>query len=159
MSTPLIKINWFISKSMTWWSTCPPLNLIKRTTLGFPWLVTCSAVLQRSFEDLRGFKDFCPKIYLWFHLWFNSSCPRIFKDFRLKIMNIFWENLIMFQTKLFEKIAEYVLFLRPWQFLTTEFFHFHLKIFVSSKIFEEFENFEDLINEDSSYSSLVHFQS
>ena len=74
-------------------------------------------------------------------------------------MNIFWENLIMFQTKLFEKIEEYVLFLRLRQFLTTEFFHFSLKIFVSSKVFEEFENFEDLINEDSSYSSFVHFQS
>ena len=103
ISTPLIKIIWVISKSM---SICPPLNLIKRTTLGFPWLVTCSVAtkLRRS-SRLQRFlsKD----LSLISSFWFNSSCPRIFEDFRLKIMNIFGENLITFRTKLFEKIGQF----------------------------------------------------
>ena len=37
------------------------------------------SVLQRSFEDLRSFKDFCPKIHLCLYLQFIFRCRRIFK--------------------------------------------------------------------------------
>ena len=37
------------------------------------------SVLQRSFENLRSFEDFCPKIHLRLHLRFIFRCRRIFE--------------------------------------------------------------------------------
>ena len=39
---------------------------------------------------------------------------RSFKDFRLKIAKILWENLTIFWAKLSEKFKKYVLFLKLW---------------------------------------------
>ena len=92
---------------------------------------------------------------------------RSFEDFRPKVTKIFLENFTILCTKLSEKVKKYVLFLNFWtsifptlcwvlllrkfvqvadwkKILTTKIFHFPLKIFVSSKIFEEFAIFEDL---------------
>ena len=54
------------------------VNLIDmEQRLGDPSITT--PVLQRSFEDLRSFEDFCPKIHLRLRLRFIFRCRRIFE--------------------------------------------------------------------------------
>ena len=76
------------------------------------------------------------EIHLCLHLQFISRCRRSFEDFRLKIF-LQTQNVVSLLGDLFKLLS-------VSQFLKIKFFHFPLKIFVSSKIFKECGNFEDL---------------